>query len=133
MPVIDSDQHLFEPRDMWSRYADPAFRDEALAIIDDAVGHPWLTWRGRRLGLADVQWPGETDAIGARRERIRSGLPPEARYDEILPRDYWDPDARIDPKTVPSPGAILDELTQGEIDGEAYDAEWPGRAARTMW
>lgn len=95
MPVIDSDQHLFEPRDMWSRYADPAFRDEALAIIDDAVGHPWLTWRGRRLGLADVQWPGETDAIGARRERIRSGLPPEARYDEILPRDYWDPDARI--------------------------------------
>ena len=92
--VIDSDQHLFEPRDLWARYIDPAAREEALAIVDDELGHPWLIWRGRRLGLADVQWPGETDAIGERRERARKGLPPLARYDEILPLDYWDPDAR---------------------------------------
>ena len=92
--VIDSDQHLFEPRDLWARYIDSAAREDALAIVDDDLGHPWLTWRGRRLGLADVQWPGETDAIGARRERVRKGLPPLARYDETLPPDYWDPDAR---------------------------------------
>ncbi|MCZ6783007.1 MAG: hypothetical protein O7G30_06820, partial [Proteobacteria bacterium] len=53
-----------------------------------------LTWRGGRLGLADVQWPGETDAIGERRERVRQGLLPLQRYDEALPLDYWDPDAR---------------------------------------
>ena len=93
--VIDSDQHLFEPRDLWARYADPAARGDALVIADDELGHPWLTWRGQRLGLADVQWPGETDAIGERRERVRQGLPPLARYDEILPADYWDPSARV--------------------------------------
>ena len=93
--VIDSDQHLFEPRDLWQRYSDPSRRDDALAIRDDELGHAWLTWRGRRLGLADVQWPGETDAIGERRERARQGLPPLARYDEILPDDYWDPSARL--------------------------------------
>jgi predicted TIM-barrel fold metal-dependent hydrolase len=94
--VIDSDQHLFEPRDLWQRYSDPADRADALAIVDDELGHPWLTWRDRKLGLADVQWPGETDAIGARRERVRDGLRPEARYDEILPRDYWEPSARVE-------------------------------------
>jgi predicted TIM-barrel fold metal-dependent hydrolase len=93
--VIDSDQHLYEPRDLWARFMDPADRDEALAIVDDEVGQPWLSWRGRRLGLADVQWPGETEAIGQRRERARRGLPPLVRYDEALPRDYWDPAARV--------------------------------------
>lgn len=34
---------------------------------------------------------------------------------------------------LPSPGDILTEMTQGEIDGAAYDAEWPARAAKTMW
>lgn len=34
---------------------------------------------------------------------------------------------------LPSPGAILAEMSQGRIDGAAYDAEWPGRAAGTMW
>jgi predicted TIM-barrel fold metal-dependent hydrolase len=94
-PVIDSDQHLFEPRDLWRRYSDPQQRGDALAIEDDELGHPWLTWQGRRLALADVQWPGETDAIGARRQRVREGLPPEARYDEVLPDDYWEPRARV--------------------------------------
>jgi predicted TIM-barrel fold metal-dependent hydrolase len=93
--VIDSDQHLFEPRDLWQRYSDPGRRPDALRIEDDDLGHAWLTWRGQRLGLADVQWPGETDAIGARRERVRRGLPPERRYDEILPDDYWEPTARV--------------------------------------
>jgi hypothetical protein len=44
--------------------------------------------------VADVQLPGETDAIGERRRREREGLPPQVRYDEALPRDYWDPAAR---------------------------------------
>ena len=51
-------------------------------------------WRDHVLSVADVQTPGETDAIGERRRRERSGAPPLARYDESLPRDYWDPAAR---------------------------------------
>jgi len=34
---------------------------------------------------------------------------------------------------LPSVGEILIEMTEGGIDGAAYDAEWPGRAAGTMW
>jgi PPOX class probable FMN-dependent enzyme len=34
---------------------------------------------------------------------------------------------------LPSAGDILTEMTSGEIDGAAYDADWPARAARTMW
>jgi hypothetical protein len=92
--VIDSDQHLFEYRGMWREHIDPAQRDDALALTDDERGNTWLTWRSRTLGVADVQVPGETDAIGERRRREREGLPPLRRYEEALPRDYWEPGAR---------------------------------------
>ena len=96
MPVvIDSDQHLYEYRGMWREHIDPALRDDALELTDDERGNTWVTWRGRVLGVADVQDPGETDAIGERRRRERAGLPPLRRYDEALPRDYWEPAARL--------------------------------------
>lgn len=34
---------------------------------------------------------------------------------------------------LPSIGEMLREITHGGIDGKAYDAEWPGRAATSMW
>lgn len=34
---------------------------------------------------------------------------------------------------LPSVGDLLREMTEGRFDGAAYDAEWPGRAAQTMW
>jgi predicted TIM-barrel fold metal-dependent hydrolase len=92
--VIDSDQHLYEYRGMWREHIDPALRDDALELTDDERGNTWLTWQGRVLGVGDVQDPGETDAIGERRRRERAGLPPLRRYDEVLPRDYWEPTAR---------------------------------------
>jgi predicted TIM-barrel fold metal-dependent hydrolase len=96
MPVvIDSDQHLYEYRGMWREHIDPALRGDALELTDDARGNTWLTWRDRVIGVADVQDPGETDAIGERRRRERAGLPPLRRYDEVLPRDYWEPAARV--------------------------------------
>jgi hypothetical protein len=62
--------------------------------VDDELGYPWITWRGRRLGLADVQIPGDTATLGRRRQRQRAGEPPEYSYDEALPEDYWEPSAR---------------------------------------
>lgn len=38
-----------------------------------------------------------------------------------------------DPQTLPSVGAMLADLSRGDIDGEAYDAEWPARARASMW
>ena len=69
MSVIDVDQHLVESRTLWAEHIDPSDREDALAIVDDEVGNPWLTWRGTRLGFAEVQTPGETDAIGERHAR----------------------------------------------------------------
>jgi PPOX class probable FMN-dependent enzyme len=34
---------------------------------------------------------------------------------------------------LPTVGDMLREITEGRIDGQAYDAAWPGRAAQTMW
>jgi len=34
---------------------------------------------------------------------------------------------------LPTVGDIIEEMTKGGIDGAAYDAEWPGRAAKSMW
>ena len=95
MPIIDSDQHLYEPRDLWRRYIDPKMRDEALRIEDDASGTPRLRWREREIGIAEVQIPGRSAEVGERHRRARQGLPPDARYDEVLPRDYWEPSARL--------------------------------------
>ncbi len=92
--IIDSDQHLFESPTMWRDHIDPIFRDEALAITEDERGYSWLTWRDRRLDIADVQIPGDTAAIGRRRQRHRQDLPSEYRYTEVLPTHYWDPAAR---------------------------------------
>jgi hypothetical protein len=96
MRIIDCDQHLYESRTTWADHMDPASRDDALAIVDDELGYPWLQWRGRRLQLADVQQPGDTAALGRWRERQRAGEPPAYRYDEVLPEDYWAPRARVE-------------------------------------
>ena len=34
---------------------------------------------------------------------------------------------------LPTVGEMLREITDGAFDGAGYDAEWPGRAAATMW
>ena len=34
---------------------------------------------------------------------------------------------------VPSAGEILAAVTEGEVGGTAYDAEWPERARKSMW
>lgn len=41
--------------------------------------------------------------------------------------------SREDSAGLPSVGEILSEMTDGAEGGAAYDAEWPGRAAKTMW
>lgn len=93
-PIIDCDQHLYETRSLWADHIDPSRRQDAIAIVDDDLGYPCLTWRGEHLGVADVQVPGDTAGLGARRQRRRRGERPEYDYDERLPADYWDPVAR---------------------------------------
>ncbi|MBY0295077.1 MAG: pyridoxamine 5'-phosphate oxidase family protein [Methylobacterium sp.] len=53
------------------------------------------------------------------RALIRSGL--------------WQSDRQVDPKTLPTPGQILAEMSRGRVGGEAYDSAWAERARQTMW
>lgn len=95
MRVVDCDQHLYESRTLWRDHIDPARRDDALRIEDDATGTPRLRWRGGDLGIAEVHVPGRTADVGERHRRARAGLPPAERYDDVLPQDYWEPAARV--------------------------------------
>ncbi|MGJ4931750.1 pyridoxamine 5'-phosphate oxidase family protein [Bradyrhizobium sp. HKCCYLS2038] len=51
----------------------------------------------------------------------------------IVRADLWNPEKRIDPRKLPTPGQILAAMTADGIDGAQYDREWPERARKTMW
>ena len=51
----------------------------------------------------------------------------------ILRADLWNAERHVDPKTLPTPGQILASTSKRRIDGDAYDAEWPDRARKSMW
>jgi PPOX class probable FMN-dependent enzyme len=51
----------------------------------------------------------------------------------IVRSGIWKAESHIDPKCLPTPGAMLAAVTAGEVGGEVYDREWPYRAAKTMW
>ncbi len=51
----------------------------------------------------------------------------------VIRSHLWDPAAQVDARSLPTPGAILTALSADEVGGPAYDAEWPVRAAKTLW
>ena len=51
----------------------------------------------------------------------------------IVRADLWNPNKRVDPKTLPTPGQILAAMSDNSVGGEDYDREWPERARQTMW
>jgi hypothetical protein len=51
----------------------------------------------------------------------------------IVRSDLWNPDKRVDPRSLPTPGQILASMSENKVGGESYDREWPERAQKTMW
>jgi uncharacterized protein len=51
----------------------------------------------------------------------------------IVRSDLWNPDKRVDPRSLPTPGQILASMSDDKVGGESYDREWPERARKTMW
>jgi uncharacterized protein len=47
--------------------------------------------------------------------------------------DLWNPDKRVEPGSLPTPGQILAGMSENTVGGETYDREWPQRARQTMW
>ncbi|MES2642101.1 MAG: pyridoxamine 5'-phosphate oxidase family protein [Myxococcota bacterium] len=51
----------------------------------------------------------------------------------IVRSELWNPERHVDPVAIPTPGAILAALSDDRVGGAPYDAEWPERAAKTLW
>src|SRR5450631_3480641 len=51
----------------------------------------------------------------------------------IVRAELWNPDRRVDPADLPTPGQILAEMSDRRVGGEDYDRAWPERARQTMW
>jgi PPOX class probable FMN-dependent enzyme len=50
----------------------------------------------------------------------------------LIRSDLWNAAKFAGAGTLPTVGEMMREIKDG-FDGEAYDRDWPGRAARTMW
>ena len=124
--LIDSDTHLYEPRDMWRRYADPKDRELAITMESDELGYVWLMLGDRRLRLAGPHRPKDVDGIGVFRQRWLQGLPSEFDYDAYA-EPYSNPAARL---------AYLDETGfAASVMFPNYGITWEGELAadlRTM-
>lgn len=51
----------------------------------------------------------------------------------IVRSDLWNPARHIETATLPTPGQILANMTDGAVGGQPYDQAWPERAKQTMW
>ena len=51
----------------------------------------------------------------------------------LMRGDVWNPETFVDAQSLPSAGQMLAAASQGQVGGEAYDQDWPGRAKASMW
>ena len=51
----------------------------------------------------------------------------------IVRSGLWNPDRHVDPKSLPTPGQILAEMSENLVGGEEYDRAWPERARQSLW
>lgn len=51
----------------------------------------------------------------------------------VIRADLWNPAKHVDPARLPTAGQMLSAASAGVQGGDQYDAEWPARAAASMW
>jgi predicted TIM-barrel fold metal-dependent hydrolase len=92
-PTVDADGHVLEPRDLWLRYLEPAYRERAIRIAKDEEGvevllvdgRPHLALRGRLGALGGIGM----DAADLMTVGQRS-------YEDGCPAGGYDPAARLE-------------------------------------
>ncbi len=61
----------------------------------------------------------------------------EAAYTQcaraILRSNLWDSTKHVSKEAVPTIGEMLEAVTQGKINAEEYNSNWPARAKTSMW
>jgi len=51
----------------------------------------------------------------------------------IVRSDLWNPDKRVDAKSLPTPGQMLADMSENRVGGDDYDRAWPERARQSLW
>jgi PPOX class probable FMN-dependent enzyme len=51
----------------------------------------------------------------------------------IVRSELWNPARHVDPKSLPTPGQILADMSENLVGGEEYDRAWPERARQSLW
>jgi hypothetical protein len=51
----------------------------------------------------------------------------------IIRAKLWDPAQHVERKSLPTPGMILEEITDGRLGGEAHDRAAPERVKATLY
>lgn len=51
----------------------------------------------------------------------------------VLRAGLWEPAKHVPAALLPTPGEVLAALSDNSVGGATYDAEWPARAAKSMW
>ncbi len=107
----------------------------ALLFLIPGVGET-LRVNGRAAILATPDLL-ESFAIDGRAPRTVIAVTVESVYFQcrkaLARSDLWNPDRRVDRKSLPSAGQILQRLSQNRIDGEAYEQAYPDRMKATMY
>jgi PPOX class probable FMN-dependent enzyme len=51
----------------------------------------------------------------------------------VVRSELWNPEHFAPKGSLPTPGAVLEALSDARVGGLAYDEAWPARAAATLW
>lgn len=51
----------------------------------------------------------------------------------IVRSGLWKAESQVDPKSLPTPGAMLAAMSEDTVGGSDYDKAWPARAAASLW
>jgi predicted pyridoxine 5'-phosphate oxidase superfamily flavin-nucleotide-binding protein len=51
----------------------------------------------------------------------------------VVRSGLWDSGRHVEAGSVPTPGEILAEMSEGRVGGEGYDRGWAERARGTLW
>jgi PPOX class probable FMN-dependent enzyme len=51
----------------------------------------------------------------------------------IVRSGLWAAETRVDPDSLPTPGAMLAAMSENAVGGAEYDRAWPERAAASLW
>jgi predicted TIM-barrel fold metal-dependent hydrolase len=96
--LIDADNHYYEPRDCFTRYLDPAYRDRGVRVELDERGRDVVMIGDRQFTFLDDPFGDVKVKPGALRELLRtmgSGRVSESEAVEVVRPEYVDREARL--------------------------------------